>query len=163
MPCRANTSPTSCLQRITMYTVRIYHLRQFRLPPRALLQVRQILLPSRLYFPTTSNQQHALLLFLSQPRKRASAGGRNNAFAQWIAPQQDGDILASVQDWSRAATSRAEIKMQTYLDATERGAPFYIEHLGSEGKKQIDIEDRPAYGQCTYVSHVRPIQSTAGK
>lgn len=48
--------------------------------------------------------------------------------------------------------------MEAYLDASERGAPFYQKHFAFQGKDHIDIPNRPEFGHFVYVSHVRPVQ-----
>ena len=49
--------------------------------------------------------------------------------------------------------------MEVYLDASERGAPFYQKHFDFEPRRRISIPERPSYGTFNYFSHVRPVQS----
>lgn len=52
--------------------------------------------------------------------------------------------------------------LETYLDASERGQPFYRKHFGFVGDTVIDIPDRPAYGSFVYISLMRPVQGKSG-
>jgi len=50
--------------------------------------------------------------------------------------------------------------LETYLDGSEKGQPWYEKWHGFRYGKQIPIPDRPdAYGSFRYVSMVRPPQA----
>lgn len=107
-------------------------------------------------------------LWLSQ-QNRAGPGGQTSCLCTVNCPTvRWWDVGAElVIYWCRMGRMglrpRDRDKLEAYLSASERGAPFYGEHVDSEVKKQIDIPDRPAYGMFTYISHFRPVQSTAEK
>ena len=49
--------------------------------------------------------------------------------------------------------------LETYLDGSEVGQPYYIKWHGFEHGKDIAIPDNPAYGSFHYVSLIRPPQT----
>ena len=53
--------------------------------------------------------------------------------------------------------------LEVYIDASEKGAPFYQKHFGAVPKADIPLPERPdGYGEFTYVSHVVPKKSERG-
>ena len=46
----------------------------------------------------------------------------------------------------------------TYLDASEKGQPYYKRWHNYQHGKDIDIPDRPQYGHYHYISLIRPPQ-----
>jgi len=52
--------------------------------------------------------------------------------------------------------------LETYLDGSEKGQPYYVKHHAFEIRAAIDIPSRPeAYGDYRYKSLVRPAQGVA--
>lgn len=67
-------------------------------------------------------------------------------------------IAASLLKWG---TDHADQEgLETYLDASAKGEPYYIKRHGFEPKKQVPIPDREAYGSYNYVSMLRAPQKS---
>lgn len=63
---------------------------------------------------------------------------------------------SSMLEWG---CSKADSEsLETYLDASEKGQPFYKKHFAFKHGKNIAIPDKEAYGTFTCISLVRPVQ-----
>lgn len=69
---------------------------------------------------------------------------------------QNRGIAASLLKWG---TDQADQEgLETYLDASAKGQPYYIKRHGFRPEKDIPIPDREEYGSYKYVSMVTPPQ-----
>ena len=66
-------------------------------------------------------------------------------------------IGASLIHWGTDQADRGGL--ETYLDASEVGLPYYVKWHGFEPRRTIDVPDRPAYGSFHYVSVIRAPQT----
>ncbi|KAK4498057.1 hypothetical protein PRZ48_010713 [Zasmidium cellare] len=72
------------------------------------------------------------------------------------ASHQNRGIAASLLKWG---TDQADKDgLETYLDGSAKGQPYYIKRHGFKADKEIPIPDHEAYGSYKYVSMVRPPQ-----
>lgn len=69
---------------------------------------------------------------------------------------QEHGIGATLIKWGTDQADKDDL--ETYLDGSEKGQPYYKKRHGFKTAKDVDIPDRPAYGSFHYKSMIRPPQ-----